>query len=250
MGLQRVIASLKRLRPQPIVIPYKDILLDHFSKTKNGPKGETLLNFLRIITLINHPPDLSKEEQMAMAWQCDMEMIEAATGRKAFPAEPLIATKRDYCTLSMILSDLIRNDAVSLEPLQKRILEVIKNRNLEGLELLFAPGQTNAEKLIDISHASGVWATIDDIIKGLENDGGEPVGSTSTVRREVQKLLDLEEFQEGKYPAVKNRNGYFVTSLDSQDTATLPHPSEIEDPIVGKEKIRVQNPITGDIDEV
>jgi hypothetical protein len=62
--------------------------------------------------------------------------------------------------------------------------------------------------------------------------------------------VDEGEIQEGKYPAPKNKNGYFVTSFDSEDTVSLPHPSEIEDPFLGKAKIKIQNPITGKIEEV
>jgi hypothetical protein len=248
--LQRISSSFERLRPQPVSIPYKDVLLNYLSKTKNGPKGESFLNGLRIITLINNPPKLSKEEQVAKAWGCDIEMIEAATGIKVFPPETLVATKREYYIFWVIYSDLVRNDRVSLNPVQKRIREVVRDRNLKGLGTTWAAGETPAEKLIDISHADSVWASMDDIFKALEKDGGEPVGSTSTVRREVKELVDEGEIQEGKYPAPKNKNGYFVTSFDSEDTVSLPHPSEIEDPFLGKAKIKIQNPITGKIEEV
>ncbi len=252
LGLQRVIGSLKRLRPQQVVIPYRDVLLNHLSKTKNGPKGETLLNALRIITLINHPPSPSEEEQLAKAWDCDIEMIELAIGKKVFPHRPLIATKRDYYILWVIMSDLVQNNEdCSLTARQKRIFKVIKEHNLAGFGRTWKNfPMSDYEKLTTIENADLTWASQERIFEEVNKDGGDPISNTQIVYRELQDLKQKELIKEKKDPGAKNRLGYYVTTFDFQDTVTLPRPSGIEDPILGKERIKVQNPITGDIEEV
>jgi len=254
MGLQRVIASMKRIRPQPVIIPYNNVLLNHFSKTKNGHKAETFLNALRIITMIAHPPAVSREEQLAKVWECNIEMIETATGKKVFRPGTLVATKREYYILRVIFSDLAQKNTEngSLTDRQKRIFKVIMGQNLAALEggSLANPDAPPHEKLNTIRYANQTWASQEEIFEGLNKDGGDPMGSTSTFYRELQEMEKHGFIKGEKDPGAKNRIGYYVTTFDSQDTVSLPHPSEIEDPVLGREKIRIQNPITGEIDEV
>jgi hypothetical protein len=182
-----------------------------------------------------------------------MKIVKSALGTVNIPQQKLVSSKVDYYIFWILMSGLIKkeNEDVFLSERQRRIFEVIKAHNTTGFGSTFKDfPMSDYEQLTTIENYSESWASLEVIFEKVNKDGGEKISNTQIVYRELQELKEKKLIKEMKDPGAKNKLGYYVTTFDIQDTVPLPHSSEIEDPALGKAKIRIQNPITGEIDEI
>jgi hypothetical protein len=244
--------GFKRLQFQPVQIPFENVIADHLMQTKNSPKLEAFLKALRIITIINHSPDELDEERLSKDCGVDMKIVKSALGTVNIQ-QPLVASKVDYYIFWRLMSELIKNENedVFLTERQKRIFEVIKAYNAACFGSTFKSfPMSDYEKLTTIENYSDAWASLDKIFEAVNKDGGEKIPNMQTVGRELRELNEKKLITDENIPNSKNKPGYYVTTFENRDTVPLPDPSEIEAPALGKEKIKIRNPITGEIDEI
>jgi hypothetical protein len=223
------------------------------TQAKNSPKLDAFLSALRIITIINHSPDESAEERLSKDCGVDMKIVKSALGIVNIPQQSLVASKVDYYIFWLLMSGLIQseNEAVFLTERQKRIFEVTKRHNVGALgRTMISPNMPEYEKLTTIENADVSWASLEEIFEAVNKDGGEKISNTQIVGRELRELKEKKIIKDKNMPGSKNRLGYHVTTFDIGDKVSLPHPSEIEDPVLEKEKIKILNPITEEINEI
>jgi hypothetical protein len=249
------INGFKRLQALPVRVPFSNILSAHLAKSKNTPKLNTFLDTIRIISIINNTLPESEEEYLVRTRGVEMKLARSALGTGNIQQHPLVASKVDYYILWSLMSGLIKNDNedVFLTELQKRIFEVIKAYNLSGFATTFKKDlpMSDSEKLTTIENYSECWISQEKIFEEVNKDGREKVSNTQKIGRELRPMRDDKKIIADKnIPGEKNKPGYYVTTFDIQETVPLPEPSEIEDPVLKKEKIKIINPITGEIDEI
>jgi hypothetical protein len=182
-----------------------------------------------------------------------MRLAKAALGSGNIQQHPLVASKVDYYIFWRLMSELIKNDNedVFLTERQKRVFEAVKLINVEAFAVIMkSPDIPEYEKLTTIENAHQAWASQEQIFEAVNKDGGEKIPNTQTIGRDLREMKDKKLINDKNIPGSKNRPGYYVTTFDIGGTVPLPHPLEIEDPVLGKAKIRIQNPITGEIDEI
>lgn len=244
--------NLERLQHQKVTIPYTDQITQHLVKTKNAhDKVETLLRMLRVITIINNSPPLNAIELLSKISNTHQAVVATAFGNSLSLPKELIATKVDYYIFWILMSGFIQNEEVFLTEQQKRIFEVVKNHNLKGLvsSTMNLPNTSKYEKLNDIAaENSPAQITQEQIFIEINNDGGDEIKSKDTLYKYIQELLKIGLISVKKYSGL-NKYGYYVTTWEMNDTIKLPHPSEIDHPVM-KEIIKIRNPITGEINEV
>ena len=244
-------SSFKRLKPQTVLIPYGQELVEKF-KEANIPndKIETLLHFLNIIVIINNSPPINSIEHFSNLYKADTSIIASALGKPLVVSETLNARIVDYHNFWAIMSGAINNGTLLTER-SKRVYTAIKNYNMDAYKNLMWNNNNSSKAEILSSFAaqnSPAWATIEDIHKAVNKDGGREIGNRATLYNEIQELLKNGIIGENKYQG-QNKKGYYVTTLEIEDIIRLPHPSEIDHEIM-RQKIKIMNPITGKVDEI
>jgi len=244
--------NLERLQHQKITIPYRDNIIKYLEKTKIArDKVETLLRMLRVITIINNSPPLNGIELLSNYSKSDLTTVATAFGNSIVPPTELTATKVDYYIFWILMSGFIQNEDTYLTENQKRIFEVIKKHNEKGLATLTMndPNDSKYEKLnLIAADNSPAQITQEQIFIEINKNGGDEIKSKDTLYKYIQELLKIGLIGVKKYSGL-NKYGYYVTTWEMTDTVKLPHPSEIDHPVM-KNKIKIRNPLTGEIDEV
>jgi hypothetical protein len=245
--------SFERLNPQTVNIPFRDQFLALLQAPQLQPawnKIETFLKMIRVITIINNSPPLTIGEVAGRLSKTDPRIIEAARRLPRREPLPLTAGKLDYYIFFVLMSGLLRKEEVPLTAKQKKLFQTIKNRNIGRLPIVMTAAANKYQMLSVIATASQTWATRDQIFEDFNRSPGEKIEGTHFLFLELQALVQTGVIREKKIPDLKDTMGYFVTRFEIDDIIPLPKPDEVCDSSCGEGKIWVQNPITGEWDEV
>ncbi len=243
--------SLQRLKENPVRIPFWPDIVQHLQADPSArAKGEMLRRMLKDVTIINNSPHMTESEIYSLVLKSNPATVALAKGLTAIPQGVLVARKVDYYILCVLLSGMLRIEGVSFSERERRIFRVVKDFNEGALGTSFMPpNATKFDKLAQIPKSPFTWPDQEEIFERVNRDGGEEVGSTSTVYSDLQDLEKKGVIKNAKNPNGR-QHGYYVTTWELSDTISLPDPKDVEDPYTGKEPIKVRNPITGEVDVV
>ena len=249
----RIRESLQRLTGNQVTIPYREVIINHLRGLNHQSalaKAEMILRMLKVITIINNSPPITLSEFYARFYKSDPRKVELAKGLPGIPPDDLTARKVDYSILFVLMSDMLRNEEVSFSERERRVFGVVKTYNETTLKgSFFSPNATKFEKLAQIARSPFTWPDVLKVFELVNKDGGEEIGSTSTLRNVLQDLDEKGVIKNEKDPNGR-KHGYHITTWELSDSISLPHPSEIEDPFTGKDPIKFINPVTGEIQEM
>jgi len=160
------------------------------------------------------------------------------------------ATKIDYHLAYTLLGGRFAVSNDGLTKRQLRIYEAVKKWNMGYLkESTFAQLENEYEGLALIVNCTGCWVSREKIVE-LVNKEDDTKLSPSTIYYELKTLERKGVIEYKKLPGVKNKFGYYVLTLEAGNTVILPKPSTIIDPILKGEKVKVMNPVTGEVEEI
>lgn len=245
--------SFERLSPHIVKIPFGQQFSALLQQSPFSPaleKIETFLKMIRVITIINYSPPLTKREVVTRLYRTDPRIIDAASGLPTRVLPTLIAGKLEYYIFRVLMSGLLRKKGVPLTAKQNKLFQTIKNRNIGRLPSVMTSASKNYEKLAVIAAGPQTWATRDQLFEDVNQGPGEPIEDTYLLFLELQALAQTGVIREKKIPDLGDSMGYFVTRFDIDDIIPLPKPDEVCDSSCGEGKITVQNPITAEWDEV
>jgi hypothetical protein len=247
-------ASLERLQPHPVMIPFMEQLTRHLvdSKVKySQQKAETLSRMLSVVVLTNNPPPLWKSEVYGRLFGNDVARTFSKNIRPDHPqTEALVATKVDYFLLWSFMDDLWLTGEESLTDRQLRVFNAIKKRNIEHLDEKVIDTKDPIQLIIYLSKNQESWATIEKIFEYVNRDGSPEEVSMSTLYREIRALTEKQAILTKKDSKEKNRVLFSICTLKVGRNIKLPHPSKIRDGIFDKEPVKVVNPITGKLEVI
>lgn len=246
-------ASLERLHYRPVKIPFMDQLNKHLisSKVKYAQERcETFSRILSVITILNNPVPLLKSELFSRFLGLGIgKALSKDISVESPKTEELVATRADYFYLWASMDDLWASRDDSLTDLERRIFNVIKHQNLEGLkEQAFVNTENETETLLGIMQNERCWVPQDKIFEYVNRDGGEPVG-VSTLYRELKSLAGKEVILSRDDSKSKNKKLFAICVSDISENIRLPHPSEISDGIFDK-PLQVLNPLSGAVETI
>ena len=247
-------ASIKRLRPAPVTIPFANQILKSLAESKvqhARQKHATFCKLISAITLVNTPPPVFTKELVARAIEFDVHKLASENRSVLDSGNNVVASKIDYYLFWLLMKDLIQSREDTLTERQSRVFEAIKSYNIGTPTQIstFAPQELDYQILLDISENRSRWASFQNIFERANQAGGEEI-NISTTYREIRELLNKELIQSHDDPGSKNKKLYSVTTLSVGQKINLPHPSEIDDPIFNRKPIQVVSPITGVIEAI
>jgi hypothetical protein len=245
------------LMHRKVEIPFLKQLWEAISKAGDGHsqvKLETLANVISVCAIMHNPPGLYLDEICSRLWGVSIDNVReyhSHSGRLDVETDignhsgPIIATKRDYCMAWWLLSGILKvNENIPLTAVQRRVFEVVKRMNL-GDDLLTRKGKVQGDEfkkyvwLLENLH----WVRRDKIFEELLKDDG-PYISRTTLHNVLTSLMKMDLMDRMKWKSSPSY-GYRVTRLDSDSDLALPHPSEINDPVIQGKSVEIVNPITG-----
>lgn len=249
----RIRESLQRLKENQVRIPYRDTIIQHLRGLKHQSalgKAEMLFRMLKVITIVNNSPPMTQSEFFGRFYNSSPTTVALAKGLPGIPQGALTARKVDYYILFVLVSEILKDEEVSFSERERRVFRVVKGCNEDVLRTIFTSlDPTKFEKLAQIPRTPSAWPDLEAIFERVNKDGGEEIGSTSTVYNDLQELVRKEVIKNAKDPNGR-QHGYYVTTWELSDTISLPDPSLIEDPATGMDIIKVKNPITGMVEEI
>jgi hypothetical protein len=242
-------ASLERLRPYAVKIPFIPKLRDHLINSRvehPQQKLETLARVLSIITILNNPPPLVKSELYARLLGYDFN--KNLTQSDPSKVRDLVATRLDYCHLFFLMDGLWESQDNSLNSRQKAIYEAVKAYNTGYLNSnTFASTEAPTKTLVAISENPNCWISMEKLFEKVNDDGGETL-SLSTVYRELRNLQDKEVIRGQNDAKARNKKLYAINTLDIRENIRLPLPSEIDCATFKHQPIQVISPISGEVE--
>jgi len=258
VALARIRETLARLQPMAVDIPYADVLLNAIKAANPADperKMEMILKTLAICCIINNPSPVNQDEIIARIYNIDIQklrLIKAKASSATNQNQPdvphvLKATKVDYFYVWLLLDDMLPVKQISLSDRQIKIFEAVKRINMGKLGNSFTE-QNIVKQLSQISTSSAYWVKRENIFEALNNNGSEDI-SPSTIYNELQHLIKEGIVAEGKYPKSTQKGFYIITS-EAGKNIRLPHPSTIIDSVYQGQKVKVVNPLTGNIEEI
>ena len=248
----------------PVEIPYVQQLYDSMDPSCPGTKFDLIIRALRNVVRINNASLPTEEEMFAKTIGVDHASL-----KKFLPASKgisdqkllsydghevhvpddnrvLIARRRDYYFLWLLLDGCIETNDSQLSEHQVRVFEAVKDLNLhylKGNTLIDFDRNDLAEILNTLSHNDRAWADLIKITLKVAADG-EKSFRPSKVRRELEKMCKNGYINSKQDTTVKhNRLVYSINFWSAESGLQLPHPSgigESEGPLL------VVNPISGE----
>jgi hypothetical protein len=258
VAMARLRETLARLQPMTVDIPYADVLQNAIkSANPSDPerKMEMILKTLAVCSIINNPSPVNQDEIIARIYNIDIQKLRlikanasSATNQNQTAApQALKATKVDYFYVWLLLDDMLPVKQISLSDRQIKIFEAVKRINMGKLGNSFTENNI-VKQLSQISTSSAYWVKRENIFEALNNKGSEDI-SPSTIYNELQHLIKEGIIAEGKYPKSTQKGFYIITS-EAGKNIRLPHPSTIIDSVYQGQKVKVANPLTGNIEEI
>lgn len=133
---------------------------------------------------------------------------------------------------------------------QAKVFEAIKKFNMRYLEsLILSKAERERESSIisTIHCGTDVWVSKIRLQGVISTIFGEQI-SLPTLANDLKQLIRLNWVEERKDSRNPNETVYGITTLNLETGTSLPHPSEIADPIYNKAEVQVVNPLTGEVE--
>jgi len=255
----RIAKSFERLQVSKVEIPFMEdiqskIRGSNILVTENMIKP--LKYLISIIAIINNPPPFLEDEIIAAVYGVEKERLRNWLSVIGYEADTIptkkndamIATKVDYYIASLLLDGRIESDNKVLTERQLRIFKAIERWNVGKLGGIFVNMDNVVEKLAAIARNSNTWTDRENIFTEVNKDRQNFV-PLSTINNDLQVLMSMNIIERQKPPR-KNKFGYFILTPNAGAAIMLPHPSEIIDPVYEGKKVKVVNPLTGQIEEI
>ena len=235
-------ASIRRIKPRLIIGNFPENLLTFFYNTGKSEselrKVGTFGRMIRLIHLINNPPPVYRSEVLSDLLGVPQDSLKLVSKNPSQPATAeTVCNRIDYYIFWSIMNGLhlLREDDPYLTPRQGNILQFMAD-----CEELLAPGET-----------PGIWLSPEKILAMGEAEGRETIKNVgiTVLRKELKKMSEMRVIREGK--GIGGKFKYFLdTTKPVLDPVYLPPPSQGADEISGQSRIKILNPITGEIEEV
>ena len=255
----RLQKTFERLCWHPVEVPFAEQVMGALKDVKALPvcQVENIFKVLCMAAIINNPPPVQWDEIVSLMYGVGREKVGSWLAAKkdiAIPAveaggsTTLVATKVDYFIAWLLLDKMLPVGEFILTPRQNRVLDVLKRLNMAGISNAHINNKSVVEILSTIANSTNAWMTREKVFETLNKEGGEYV-SLSTVNNELQYLLKVGIIDRKK-PPKQNQYRYYILTLDAGQYLTLPHPSEINDPIYQGKPVEVVNPLTGAVEKI
>ena len=243
-----------------VTIPFMDNIMTKM-KEANLPVSanmvKPLVNMISILAIMNNPAPVFEDEIIASVYGIERNKLKNWLALKGYETETIsgpsleqvkVATKIDFHLASLLLNGRLESDNETLTERQSRIFSAIKRYNIGRLGSTFTDMGNKVEKLSAIAKNANSWADRENIFEVVNKDNPEFL-TLSTINNELQVLMELDLIERQK-PPKENKYGYFILTLDAGKAITLPHPSDIIDPVYQGKTIEVINPLTGNVEEI
>ncbi len=244
---------LQRLQHVKVKIPYEGVIIQHLQASNNPyvvRKIDMILRMLRVVTITNCSSEMTEGEYYHRWCGSDPRTVEAALDLPSIHQGSLIARKVDYCLFWMLVDGMLKIEGISFSERERRVFRVVKTYNEAKLkESSMSSKPTKFEKLAQIARSPFTWSDKLKVFELVNQDGGEQIGNPTTVYNVLQELEEKGVIKDEKDPNGR-RHGFHIATWELSDSISFPHPSLIEDPVTGMDRIKVRNPITGEIDEI
>ena len=247
--------SFERLKHRRVIIPYEGQLVEALKKSYpdfSTEKVEVLKKVISVCAIINQPPSFRMAELMALVYRTDEK--EAAgyltdAGQAADydtpPEEPIVATKVDYYLARLMLDGLLVAGNMRFGERLKKVFETVKEINIaKSRETLY---KDEVELQASFSINSSCWATREKVFERINTAG--VTYSMSSVNEDLANLLKLKVLERDK-PTKSRHFGYYVLTMNLEDTLALPAAETIKDPVYNEKPVFVVNPITGQVEKI
>lgn len=255
----RLQKTFERLCWHPVDVPFAEQIMGALKDVKSLSvcQVENIFKVLCMSAIINNPPPVQWDEIVSLMYGVGREKVGSWLAAKKDIAIPvvhtggsptLVATKVDYFFAWLLLDKMLPVGDFILTPRQNRVLDVLKRLNLASTSNAHINHKSAVEVLSTITNSANAWMTREKVFETLNKEGGEYV-SLSTVNNELQYLLKVG-IVDRKKPPKQNQYRYYILTLDAGQYLTLPHPSEIMDPIYQGKPVEVINPLTGAVEKV
>jgi hypothetical protein len=255
----RLQKTFERLCWHPVDVPFAEQIMGALKDVKSLPvcQVENIFKVLCMSAIINNPPPVQWDEIVSLMYGVGREKVGSWLAAKKDIAIPvvqiggsptLVATKVDYFFAWLLLDKILPVGEFILTPRQNHVLDVLKRLNMAGISNAHINNKSVVEILSTIANSTNAWMTREKVFEILNKDGGEYV-SLSTVNNELQYLLKVG-IVDRKKPPKQNQYRYYILTLDAGQYLTLPHPSEINDPIYQGKPVEVVNPLTGAVEKI
>jgi hypothetical protein len=275
VGLESDVAkAFDRLPSKAVAIPFSDQLSDALDPSIHHiDVFEIVTRLTRIVTRVNNPPKVTREEILA-AWRGQpYEAREEITpnGHEPPPkalssgsssqgsgapmsqsGNVLTATKIDYCYVYWLIEGLVDLSPEPLSGEEKRVLESIRKLNKEvakemGATFLF--GEETDEKILEfLDNNVDHWPHITLIMKEVNRGGGQTL-NREKVDKALKTLVDQGKVRKEKPHGAKNKYVYVTASFTPVNSLGLPKPSSIVDQTYPT-RLKVVNPFSGLVEEI
>ena len=242
---RRIATIFERLAYKKVDIPYYQQFFSHVLKQKPSnllEKFKVIHKLISIISIINNPQPLTTAEMYAKLINVDFKDM-----KKMSETEIVItATKVEYYLTKLLLDDVIPVKINSLTTSQIRVFEAVKAINFGKLRSTFINQNSVREKLWTVLKSSRFWAKKEEIFEQVNKTSSEIV-TFPVIDKELSsiKKMGLVETQrlEKSY-----KYGYYIVVPEANGSINLPNPSQIIDPLLCNQRVKVKNPLTGEID--
>ena len=248
----RMKKTLERLPGIPVENPFEKQLLKSLVDSKVShpeQKCETFSRMIKINTLLNNSPSALKIEAYAAQYGVDRKAVMRYLELKGnvFQKNKLVANKHDYYDFWVLADGTFYDGDDWVTERQRRIFEALKRKGIGRItDSGFSEANTDAEKLVIIAKDVGSWLGVEQLFEELIKDSGEII-SLSTLNRELDQLLKKGVIVRQRS---KKKFVHAVATLSIGAPIKLPRPSELDDPILNKESIRVVNALTGEVETI
>ena len=241
--LQSFVKAFARMVPCKVYIPFiKD--LEEFAKYNRISLNmlAPLIFLVSVLTVINNTEQPSKEELMEFYLNPNY----------AIKGKVLTASKVEYfLAYSLLGGHVSKHGENPLTEIQERIFQVIKKELEDLFSITGEDGNSIVEKLSvlpDTERLPTMEKIIKGVNKGVKKDGFGII-PVSTINHHLNGLLKKGIIISKKLPGC-NKNGFYITLMEAGDIVPLPNPSKIFDPVYLGRAVKIQNPLTGEIEEI
>ena len=243
----RIRNNFQRLKLAPLNISFKKELLHHIEKQSPehaDKKTKTIFDILSLCTIVNNPPSFTNIEFTASLLKISPEELVNMgpnAGATTQPS-PLTASKVDYYTAWLLLSEIIPSASQFLTDRQLRIFNRLKSYNLDAIRTSTFATTSAMDQLATIRANENF---LPDRYKLCEliNQGSTERFSLETMYKELE-VLQKKRLIDSVKDSKNKKLLYYVNILDSLNYVELPHPKDIQDPVYSGRKVSVINPLT------
>ncbi len=244
-----IATMFERLSKRNVSIPFQEQILTCLilQRPENfRDKANTIMNIIRLSTIMGDPPPFSMRELFKMLNGIDEGSLIASPNVRG-PGE-ISAGKVDYFLASLLLDDVLTTGSKSFTRMETRVFEAVKSINFGKAGMAMMSQNSSKEKLTMLPRIPEWWAYMYDIM-GTLNKSAAVFISAPEIETVLGKLKTMKVMGEKRGESSKGE-GYFILVPAIDSFLRMPEPKQINDPAFLGPPIRVMNPITGVEEEI